>query len=115
MPRLSFPLAMIAALAILAAPTLAQSQFEGRYHWHIDNCGDDMTLEVRGDRIGQRGATCRLTQPTNIRGLQAQAFDMICPLEGGGTGSERVILSFDAEGGLLIVRNAGYESHVRCR
>jgi hypothetical protein len=46
--------------------------------------------------------------------LHARAFDLVCPGEGGRTVSERVILSFDAEGGLLVVRNAGWDSYGRC-
>lgn len=101
-------------LATLGLPAAAQSTFNGRYHWSLDRCGDEMTVTIQGDQTDLYG-TCLLTQPTRIRGLQAMAFDLICVNEDRMQTDERVILSFDSEGGLLVVRNAGYESFVRCR
>jgi hypothetical protein len=101
-------------LVSLAPPAAAQSSFDGRYHWSLDRCGDAMTVTITGDRTNLYG-TCILTEPTRIRGLQAMAFDLVCVNEDRMQTDERVILSFDPEGGLLVVRNAGYDNFVRCR
>ena len=113
MPRLLPALSSIPCLVALSLPAAAQLQFDGRYHHSRDRCGDRDTVIVAGDRTNIYG-DCRLTQPTNLRGLHARAFDLVCPGEGGRTVSERVILSLGAEGGLLVVRNAGWSSFGRC-
>jgi hypothetical protein len=103
-----------ALILFLALPAAAQSRWDGEYFNGIDACGSPNSVLIRGDRARLFGE-CRLTNATDLRGLQAQAFDLVCPAEGGRTASERVILSFGAEGDLLVVRNAGWSGFTRCR
>lgn len=106
--------AALPLLLSLALPAAAQSRWDGEYFNGIDACGSPNSVLIRGDRARLFGE-CRLTNQTDLRGLHAQAFDLVCPGEGGRTVSERVILSFGAEGDLLVVRNGGWSGFTRCR
>lgn len=104
--------AALPLLLSLAQPAAAQSRWDGAYFNGIDACGSRNSVLIRGDRARLSG-DCRLTDPTDLRGLRAQAFDLVCPGEDGRTVSERKILSFGAESDLLVVRNAGWSGFTR--
>lgn len=115
LPRLACALTLAATAALAALPAAAANRFDGRYHHSIDQCRSADATILRNGRISFHGGDCMLTSPTQVRGMSALLFDMVCPMQGGGSASERVMLSFDPEGGLLMVREGAWHSWAPCR
>lgn len=107
------------ALALLAAAPAAaqQAPHAGQYHRNFASCGDAQTVLVAPGQIRtpEYGA-CTLSDPAAIRGISARAYDMTC-IATGGDGrpySQRIILHFDPEGGLVMLIESGILSYGRC-
>lgn len=108
------PVVAAARMLPLAWPALAPSRFDGACSNGVDAGGRAGSVLIRGERARRVGA-CRLTNPTDRRGRPAQAFGPVCPGKGGRAVRERVIPLPGAEGGLLVVRKAGWSGFARCR
>jgi hypothetical protein len=110
-------LAPILALLAAGQAVAQQAPHAGRYHSDFYSCGDDRTTIVAPGRIRtQAYGDCTLSDPAAIRGISARAYDMTC-IATGGDGrpySERIILHFDPEGGLLMLVESGIYSFGRC-
>lgn len=102
-------LALLAALA--ASPVAAQqvADFDGTWRASpTTDCtvigGDGGALKIEGTTFQGAEATCEMTQPVNVRDMDAKLFDMVCTGE-GTTFTERAMMMHAADGGLILVWN----------
>lgn len=103
-------------LSVLPSMSLAAS-IEGTWATDHGQCiagYAEGRLTIAGDSISFIESTCRLTQPTELRGLpQALLFDMACSGEGTDW-TERILIGANGEDGLLIYARGFASTYIRC-
>ena len=112
-------LALVAALWPAAAATEGAARFEG--DWTIGDpsacvVGEDspnFAFRIRGVVFEGLETRCAMTNPVNIRGMEAVLFDMECEGE-GDRWTHRSFMMIDQSGALVII-NDGFLSVIsRC-
>lgn len=107
-----------AALAALAAPPALADDYDGRYKLTRDaDCAAPLGAEgfLRIEDGVFRGAEsqCSMTNPIDVRGMEATLYDMLCTGD-GLTWSERAIVMRGAEGDLVLVWDGYAFSYPAC-
>lgn len=99
---------LVSACLALAAPALAQDAgFDGLWRAApTTDCsvvgGDGGAVSIAGGVFQGALTQCRMTQPVNVRDMDAQLFDMVCAGEGESF-TERALLMRAADGGLILL------------
>ncbi len=107
------------ALACAATPALAL-EVEGRYRASPEaQCdagdGSEGFLRIEGGVFYGLSGECKMLNPVNVRGMNAQLFDMEC--EGANPNfqwTERALFMEGAEGGLILAWNGYAFRYERC-
>ena len=116
------PAAIGLALGLLTAAAMAAErqapQFDGLWRASpTTDCsvvgGDGGALKIEDDVFHGAETTCRMTDPVNVRDMDARLFDMVC--EGEGTAfTERALMMRAADGGLILLWNGYAFKYDRC-
>ena len=102
---------LAAALILAATPALA---FDGRYGDCGVSAGDGAPIVILGDEIRFYESTCRMTNPVLVRDMDgAVLFDLACEGE-GETWTERALVQWAYDGGLILVRRGFAQMLPRC-
>lgn len=118
-PALALVAALLAATVVASGAT--SGPYDGLYvpegmNWscRADQLGmDGGALAFRGDELVGVENYCKLTQPTQVRGMNAVLFDAVCSGEGEEY-TERVMLMPHFQNGIYIIRDGGVADWRRC-
>lgn len=112
--------AILSALVACGAPVTAQevASFDGLYRASpTTDCatvgGAGGALKIEDGVLHGADARCRMTQPVNVRDMDAQLFDMECE-SNGDSFSERALMMHAADGGLVLVWDGYAFKYDRC-
>ncbi len=106
------PPLLLAAAAVLAFGTPAQAQdYDGRYRIAPEaDCsaptGSPGFLRIEGGTLYGAESVCRMTEPVDVRDMDATLYDMVCTGEAAAW-RERALVMRGAEDELVLVWN-GY-------
>jgi hypothetical protein len=108
-------------IVLLAVTTSQAVAFDGLYRpdqpwaegWDCKSVGmDGGALAVQDGVFYGVENTCELTNPTEVRGMDAVLYDAVCAGE-GETDTYRMML-MRVEGGLAVIRNGSANVMKRC-
>ena len=110
-------LALTLSLPALANATPYEGVFRPNYDfaesWDCTSIGmDGGAVAIEGDKLHGVENTCTLTDPVEVRGMNATLYDAECAAE-GETAAERVMLMAH-EYGIYVIRNGFVSDWLRC-
>jgi hypothetical protein len=114
---MALPLAIL--LSALALPGVAGTlDIDGTYRLAVDgDCArigePGGALKIEDGVLTGVDSTCRMTNPVNVRDMDAQLFDMACSGEGLDW-VERAMVMRAADGGVILVWNGYAFAYDRC-
>lgn len=104
--------AWVLAAVVAAGPAAADERWDGLYRIEpeadCDRVGEDGgAIQIEGDTFTGVDSSCEMTDPVDVRGLDAQLFTMVC--EGEGTAwEERMMAMTAAEGDAVYLLWDGF-------
>lgn len=109
--------ATAAAIAV-TMPVAAQTAFDGVYRQGLGaDCAaigqDGGALQIEDGVFTGVESQCRMTNPVDVRGMEAVLYDMACSGEGSAW-SARAMFMLAADGGLILVWDGFAFKYDRC-
>ena len=108
-------------LACVLPSVAAAGPFDGLYRpnydwalaWDCESVGvDGGALAVEGDTLRAVENTCTLTEPVEIRDMEAVLYDAACLGEGGASEGRIMLMSHDF--GLYVIRDGFVLDWIAC-
>ncbi|WP_322895773.1 MULTISPECIES: hypothetical protein [unclassified Yoonia] len=112
-----------AAAIMICSVALADTPFEEVYlplkadpaTWDCQNIGfEGGAVAIEGNWLIDVENACELTNPTDVRGMNAILYDGQCAAEGEEY-VERIMLMEQAHGGVFVIRDASVDLWKPCR
>jgi len=113
--------ALVPALWVAGALTAQAGELDGLYrpnyefarNWDCSTVGQDGgALAIRGTRLIGVENSCKLKDPTKIRGMDGVLYDAVCAAEGEKYGYRLMLLPY--EGGVYVITSGQVADWVRC-
>lgn len=108
----------LAVTLLAAGPVAAQTSFDGVYRQGLGaDCAavgqDGGALQIEDGVFTGVESQCRMTDPVEVRGMEAVLYDMACSGEGSAW-SARAMFMRAADGGLILVWDGFAFKYDRC-
>jgi len=110
-----FFLLRVAGAALLVPTALAADGFDGTYEYgYCSGEADAVALQIEGETVAYYETPCTLTDPVAQDAPEgAVQYTLTCDY-GSGPSPETVVLSFDADGNLVMRTGDLEDSFVSC-
>ena len=107
---------LAAATPVLATPYdgVFRPNYAWAEGWDCQSIGmDGGAVAIQGDQLLGVENSCTLTDPVEVRGMEATLYDAECSGE-GTTYTERLMLMSSGDGGVVVIRNGWASEWARC-